>query len=549
MNKRLHFSCAILLWITLISELAAQAPNWLWSKRFGSSTPDYVSGIGTDYVGNSYICGSFNGGTLTIGSSTMISAGYNDMFVAKLDSNGTPLWASSAGGSQPETAVSIAVDSAGFSYVTGNYSSSMITFGGTTLLNNGYYDVYVVKYSPSGTVVWARNFGGSDDDKAGGIATDANGNVYFTGSFSGTAVFGNTTLISNGYKDIYLAKLNSSGQVVWATSVGGAEMDGGGNLCVDKIGNTYLTGDFGSSSITFGTTTLLNSSNANPNFYVAKFDPTGIALWAKGVSTGTLCTGSGIGVDKNGNVFVSGSFSSPIITFGAISLANNSNGLEAFLIKLDAAGNIKWAKTVVGSGSHTAGNLAVDKNGTMCFTGNFVNTIVFGTTTLTSAGAADIFLAKLDSAGNGIWAKSVGGTSLEQTSSATMDDHGVCHISGVFYSSSLTFGPTTHNNSGLGDIFVAKIGPVIETNIEVSSLDPGFRVYPNPCLGSFNTFIPETFGSGKLELENLLGQKVLSQDVFPGDNTVLVSSLPQGIYTCRITGEINNISCKKLILK
>jgi hypothetical protein len=140
------------------------------------------------------------------------------------------LWSNSAGGSLEDLVNSICTDDSGNVYVTGYFKSTTITFGTTTLINadnTGYTnDIFIVKYTPNGTVLWATSAGGTNIDEGTSLATDVNGNVYVTGYFySPTITFGTTTLTNVGIGDIFIAKYDGAGAVLWAKSAGGTGYD------------------------------------------------------------------------------------------------------------------------------------------------------------------------------------------------------------------------------------------------------------------------------------------------------------------------------------
>ena len=232
----------------------AQLNPWLWARNAGGSSSDYCNSIAVDVNGNSYVTGSFQG-SATFGSTTLTTVGYDDIFVAKLDSNGNWLWARNAGGSSPDFGYGIAVDASGNSYVTGYFGGTTATFGSTTLTTNGGYDIFVAKLDSNGNWLWARNAGGGNPDFGYGIAVDASGNTYVTGYIqSTTANFGSNTLTNSGSNDIFVAKLDSNGNWVWAKNAGGTKNDYGQGIAIDANGNSYITGYFDTSA-TFGSTT------------------------------------------------------------------------------------------------------------------------------------------------------------------------------------------------------------------------------------------------------------------------------------------------------
>ena len=395
--KQTTLVLALLLTLVGMTTTAfAQAPSFLWAKSAGGIDYDRGQSIAVDASGNSYVTGYFNSSSITFGSTTLTNAGSgsSDMYVVKYDGSGNVLWAKNAGGTDYDAGYSIAVDSSGNSYVTGYFNSSSITFGSTTLTNNGGYDMCVVKYDGSGNVVWAKNAGGISSDFGYSIAVDVSGNSYVTGSFSSASItFGSTTLMnaSSGSNDIYVVKYDGSGNVVWAKRAGGTGNDIGYSFAVDASGNSYATGVFKSSSITFGSTTLTNASSGSNDIYVVKYDGSGNVVWAKSAGGTGYDFGSSITVDASGNSYATGYFASSSITFGSTTLTR-SGVYDMYVVKYDGNGNVLWATSAVGVSS----SIAVDVSGNSYATGYFNSSrITFGSTTLMNNGNSDMFVAKI----------------------------------------------------------------------------------------------------------------------------------------------------------
>ncbi len=142
-------------------------PFWSWAERAGGSSNDYGYGIAVDSSGNAFVTGYFRGSSADFGSTTLNSSGASDVFVAKLDSSGNWLWAERAGGSSADYGSGIAVDSSGNAYVTGFFRSPSADFGSTTLNSSGAYDVFVAKLDSSGNWLWAERAGGSSNEDYG----------------------------------------------------------------------------------------------------------------------------------------------------------------------------------------------------------------------------------------------------------------------------------------------------------------------------------------------------------------------------------------------
>ena len=474
MKKTFIFFILVLCSVALF----AQNVDWLWAKKAGGTSYDSSSSIAVDANGNSYITGYFYG-SATFGTTTLTSSGGSDIFVAKLDINGNWLWAKKAGGTDFDFGNSIAVDANGNSYVTGYFSGSA-NFGTTTLTSSSEYytEIYVAKLDINGNWLWANKAGGTGWDYGYGIAVDANGNSYVTGAFAESAIFGTTTLTSSGGSDIFVAKLDSSGNWLWAKQAGGTDYDDGYGIVVDINGNSYVTGIFYSSNCSFGSTTLTSSGGSD--IFVAKLDINGNWLWAKQAGGTDNDFGYGIAVDANGNSYITGGFKESA-TFGTTTLTSSGYyDYDIFVTKLDIDGNWLWAKQAGGTGDEGSNSIAVDANGNSYITSGFEESVNFGTTTLTSSGYLDIFVAKIDHNGNWLWAKQAGGAIDDCGYGIAVDANGNSYVTG-FFMESANFGTTTLTSSGDRDIFVAKLGEVNSISLPDIISFSGIRsIYPNP---------------------------------------------------------------------
>ena len=366
-------------------------------------------------------------------------------------------WARSAGGTKSEIGQSIAVDRSGNSYLTGVFDSPSITFGSYTLMNTGSSDIYVVKYDTYGNVLWAASAAGLDLDAPRSIAVDASGNAYITGNFySPTLTFGSYTLTNSGVH-LFLAKFDSNGNVAWAKSAGGTAAEYATSVAVDSFGNPYLTGYADNSIITFDTINLVNTG-----VFIVKYDFNGNALWAQtaGGGTGTNYDAESIAVDASGNAYIEGNYDGTMI-FGSNTLSS-AGFYDVFLGKYDGNGVVQWARSAGGANYEYANSNTVDISGNIYITGYFMDPFtIIGNDTLACKGVDDIFLAKYDASGNVLWATSAGDTYLEHALSVTTDVPGNAYMAGYFNDSTFTIGSTTLINASKGhdEIFVAKYDP------------------------------------------------------------------------------------------
>ncbi len=473
---------ALLLPLILLTNATVQAQAFLeWAKQAGGSSGDGAYSIAVDNSGNSYVTGDF-GGTATFGGTILTSPNANDIFVAKYSSAGDLIWAKRAGGLGDNAGRAIAVDASGNCYVTGDFRGNA-TFGvgeinETTLMNANDHNIFVAKYDPNGNLEWAKEAGGSGDDRGFGIGVDASANSYVTGYFEVTSTFEpGTDLTSAGDHDIFVAKYNIAGDLVWAKKAGGSGDDRGRGIAVDGSGNSYLTSFF-EGSATFGAgevnETILESAGFL-DIYVAKYNGSGDLMWAKragGSGSTSNDVGFGIAVDVNGNSYVTGFFPGSA-TFGLDELEQttltSTGDIDIFVAKYNSSGDLVWAKKAGGSGGDMGAGIAVDVNGNSYVTGYFEGSATFGGTTLTSAGGGDLFVVKYNSSGILEWVKQSNSSSSDYWVlgvGIAVDPSGNSYVTG-FFSGSATFGGATLTSAGDRDIFVAKFGQGTQSAIYV----------------------------------------------------------------------------------
>ncbi len=374
-------------------------------------------------------------------------------------------WAKSASGTGDEYTKAITTDISGNVYVTGSFEYSL-TIGDTTLIcpsNNGEF--FIAKYSPGGLVIWAK---GTANGAGYGITTDAVGNIYVTGFFVRSIIFGSTTLTDSGVGDNFVVKYDPNGNVIWAKFIGGR--NGGeevNSITVDKGENVFIAGSFENDTITFGNFTISALGSGNLDIFVAKFNSNGNPVWIKSAGGDRPDNGNSI-TENNGYLFITGSFSSDSIAFGDTTFYNIAPGADVFYnAKMDTTGNFIWVKPVSSTWGNADGiSITIDSTGNTFVTGTFTGvTTVFGTTTFTqsTSGNTSIFIVKYDASGNVIWAKSSGSTSYTNESTGiTIDTSSNVYITGNYRSPSISFdSDILINNSSMGyNIFIAKYSSV-----------------------------------------------------------------------------------------
>ena len=390
-----------------------------------------------------------------------------------LQASGDFVFAKSMSGTAIGSGEAIAIDTYGFIYTAG-YFSGTVDFdpgaGVFNLVNAGSNDIYISKLSSNGSFVWAKQV---EDANLTSIALDVSGNVYLTGSFSNTVDFdpgaGAANLTSAGASDIFISKLDSSGNFVWAKRMGGTSYDTGSNIALNTSGEIYTTGSF-NNIVDFdpGAGVANLTSNGNTDVFITKLDSNGNFIWAKNMGGASSDQGLAIAVDTNGNIYSSGTFETTADfdpNAGATNLTS-AGDYDIFVSKLDSNGSFIWAKSMGGIDSDVVADVAVDSSGNVYTTGSFNATADFnpslgGVDNLVSAGFADVFVSKLDSNGDYVWAKRMGGTYYDVARGIALDTSDNIYTTGYF-SQTADFDPglgftNLSSGGGFNDIFVSKL--------------------------------------------------------------------------------------------
>lgn len=359
-------------------------------------------------------------------------------------------WPRTAGGSEADASGSIAVDASGNVFVTGTVRGN-VNFGLTELVANSN-DIFLAKYNSTGDLLWVKLAGGVGDDASAAVVLDASNNAYLVGSFRNTATFDTISLVSAGSDDGFIAKYSSSGNAIWAKSFGSSSQDVANALAMDGTGN-LLVGGFHSGTTNFSGTSTSITTNGNSDLLIAKYNPSGTLVWAKGGGSPGYDFAFGIGADQNNNVYACGEIKGTA-SFGTVN-STYSGSADAILVKFDASGNPQYANAYGSTGDDKGMFLDIDANGNVYMVGAFSNTVAFGSTSLISAGITDGYLVKITGANGTVqWVKQQGGASQDITSGVDLGTNGEVFITGSF-GGLANFDAQTLTSLGNLDIFVA----------------------------------------------------------------------------------------------
>jgi hypothetical protein len=364
-------------------------------------------------------------------------------------------WAGTAPSSIATVARSVTSDAAGNSYVTGAfYGSSVFGTGPSaiTLVSAGGGDVYLAKYDAAGQIVWAKRAGGAGEDESLKVAINAAGKLVIAGDFDGSATFGSGpgAVTLSGAEDAFVAEYDTSGSLVWVRQVAGVTRSVAASAAIDGAGNVFVTGWYvGGAS--FSGTPMSGAGAATA--FVARYLADGTFDWVRSPSSTFGSLGFDVAVDSAGNAYVGGADGG--IDFGNGDSYLNVGGLEAFAAKYLANGSVGWTRQFAGIGNDIVFGIGVDPATNQVYlSGTFAWTVDFGSgNTLTSAGLSEAFVARLTTSGATVWARSVSSTGDDMAARLSIGN-GRVTITGS-YGGTATLGSIELLGYGQSDAFVA----------------------------------------------------------------------------------------------
>ncbi|MEA3444802.1 MAG: T9SS type A sorting domain-containing protein [Bacteroidota bacterium] len=458
------------------------AQSFDWAAGMGGAGDERGKHIAVDAAGNVYTVGEFE---LTVDFDPgpavyeLTSNGSKDIFISKFDANGNFIWVKIIGNGYGNSASSFCIDTNANILITGGFIGTMDFDPGpgvSNLVATSGEDCFIVKLNSSGNFVWAKSIDGTNTISGHCIETDANRNIYVSGQFAGTTDFDPGPNVYNltdaGGSDMFIVKLDSSGNFMWAKNVGGADAESPSSMILDAVGNIYITGQFsGNTDFDPGTGVLVLPWNGWQDIFISKFDTVGNIVWAKGMGGADDDAGISIDVDVAGNVFFVAEFCDTIDCDPGPSVFNlvSNSSTNVFVSKFDAAGNFVLAKNLGKLTISNGKSMEIGSAGNIYVTGDFQDTTDFGqgnaSYNLISNGSNDIFIVKLNTNGNFVWTRNMGGGSFwpaDRGYALTLDPSGNIYATGFFgIEADLDPGPGVENlsSAGLIDVFVVKLNP------------------------------------------------------------------------------------------
>jgi hypothetical protein len=458
---KLH-RCIPLLLLNLLLTLNSTAQHsWLWEKYASSNLFSSFWDIKTDRIGNSYVTGEFVSDTCFYGT-TFISGNWNktNISVVKYSPTGNLIWANSivAFNNYPMS-TALTIDTLGNCYVTGKYGGP-IDFDATTTLNDS--GMFIAKYDSLGNFSWVIHPGDIADELKS-IELDNTGNIFVTGLAIDTTIFDTDTLFQT---ESFVAKYNSIGTLNWLIPIYGSNTPNSESIHLDLNGNILITGSF-SDTIRIGIHYIVDASPSSSDVFLTKLDPSGNILWLKSIAGTNNDRGFAVTSDLSGNIFVTGEISDSVF-FANQYYTTNNHTIDIFVAKFDSNGNELWLKLAGGTYSADRGySIQADILGNCIVRGAYDRNCSFGSNTIYSNGIAGCFISTYNPSGalielhNFLTSNSNGANSINfhRSFGISSDQFGAIYTVGILDTGLTIFdNDTLQNTDPLPQAIILKLG-------------------------------------------------------------------------------------------
>lgn len=544
--------------------------NIIWLKSFGGNLAEVVSDVICDEENNIVVSGHFRGNNIDFdpgpGVDLKTTNGLRDAFILKLTSAGDYMWSQTFGGVNQDRALSVSSDLQSNIYTSG-YFTETVDFDPTANVDSrtseGEQDIFLVKYNKNGVYQWTVTYGGESNDVGQSVSNDLSGNVFLSGSFSDTIDFdpgpGVLTFYSPGDADIFIQKLDSTGQMIFTLEFGDTLGDNVGTSCVDPIGNIYVSGVF-SDTIDFNPGAGVNNliSNGSQDIFVAKYDINGQFAWSNSYGGAHNDRSRDILYGNDGYLYIVGEYADTV-EFDPLlpnSTLVNDTIETIYLLKLSSEGDYQWVRSFGYYGSEIVYGVAANATGNLYVTGSYLDSINFDFDSgldFHMASNIDAFVIKLDQCGDTTIASTNGMSFTANTpygaSFQWLDcDNNYAIIPGATSSSFIASAPgsyalmtTMYGCSDTSTCYFVTDASVAEGDGNLIS------VYPNPVSDELHVNVGADIDRAQIEIIDMHGKVAYREEVH-SNSFVLSFDLSNGVYLLRLQVPEGTIYNKKLVV-
>lgn len=463
--------------------LKAQHLPEMWAVRTGGEAIEHALAVTSDANGNLYVTGGLQAE----------DPGNTDIFLSKYSRDGQAIWQITAGSdtliyntmSEYGTDVLCVGDNI---YVAGTFMSTA-NFSGTKVKSRGFDDIFVAKYSASGRLVWVESVGGPSQDLVHSLAADKNGNVYITGSFQQSASFGNKILTAGNSTEMYVAKFNPDGKIIWARQ-GYSETGSVGKKIHCEENRCLIAGEYrGASDQSKITLTTIEQTDGGIVDHKLVFSQVNISV-------------HDFIVDK-GDIYLTGSFFQNLAINDKLTVSKG--GGDGYIVKVNPSGKKPWSVVLGGPYLDKGQSLTLDKDDRIILVGSFQKELQMGDSLICGFGADDIFMATITKEGVVSDIEVFGGVGADLVKDSKQVN-GSLVLTGHFREVA-KFRNLSVESAGASDVLLAKIQLKTQAKSSLKESSSIVNVHPNPSTGRF--LISGSRDLGEIDISNTLGQRML----------------------------------------
>jgi hypothetical protein len=522
--KKLFISIALIM--AGFSLLAQAGFEWAQScgHPFYSETKSILE---ADADGNIFMAGNFIE-TAEFGTDYITSAGGTDIFIAKYNKFGEVLWLLGDGGEDYDYLHGIASDEAGF-YTGGSFYGTT-SIGGQSFTSAGSQDLFIARYNQIGEIQWVQQFSSPKTDYLNAIDSDPFGNLFITGHYYDSIAIGGTTIYSVGGSDIFIAKFDITGKLIWVQQASGSSSDQSYSLSCDADGNLAFSGSF-FEDITLGDVTLTTEDPTG--VFMAKYNNDGELIFAQQVDGNGLIAKSFVSFDSEGDIYFAGNFTNEV-HFGPYTFIAGEFNIDVFITRYTADGTLLWADHGHGLGSDALIAIAPGPLNDLYISGHYLDTIHFSDLTLEytlCCGSAEIFLVRYTEDGIPSWGDQVSGErAMAESMCKNSDDE--LFVSGLFLGE-LTLGEMIIESGTEYSNYLSGIATGTMTSTDEQTDNISFNLFPVPADNELNIQFEKNISSYTYEIFDLTGRKML-QGSIAGEHGIDISGIPSGQYLIRL---------------
>lgn len=467
------------------------------------------------------------------GEKTENSRGKQDLWIVKVDATGTIQWQKTYGGSGDDVPFSIKQTPDG-GYIVGAASESNIS-GDKTENSRGGLDFWILKLDTTGNITWQKTYGGAQPEMDTYVVPTSDGG-YFVGGYSDSDISGDKTVPTKGQRDYWALKLDSSGAIVWQKSLGGSLVDRV-QMAFQTVDGNYIIGGFSTSGISGNKT---EANRGGSDYWIVKLDSSGNVLWDKTYGGSDSDAFRNMIQTADGGYLIGGYSKS---NTSADKTENSYGDYDYWVLKLNSAGNQLWQKTIGGTGIDYLRSVNQLSDGTYLISG-YSNSPISGNKTVASKGGFDYWLVKLDPTGTILSQNSLGGSADESGPYILPLSNG--HFLLGCSSASNISGDKTENSRGVEDYWIFETDSSL-LGIPNQSVLQEFSVYPNPTNGNFTLNLGKDYKDVTLQIYNATGQLIMTEkhDAVQKIKTYLKG--PAGVYFLKLNADKETVKTVRII--